>query len=972
LTSPASISSSSRGSIRFYLQSLKAPILLGLCCFLVYNANLRQIGAGDTLPARYLPLILWHNGTLSLDANARLVAHGHSMIPPWNRNRTAGADGPSTDGNANYFEPWAYWMVRTRHNQLASLYPVVTPLLVAPLYLPAVIWLNKHGWEQPRIDRVAVLMEKISASLLASIASVLMFLVLRRDGIRWSLPLALVFAFGTNTWMISSQGLWQHGSGELLIALSLLLVNPGERAPASPIRTALLGAVCVFMAANRPPDALIAGAIVLFVIWNAGRSALSNAGRSALWLLAGAAVPLAALLYYNLVFIGHPAGGYGMAPSKGFVHLNLSGIAGLLVSPARGLLVFSPFLAFVPVGLIQRLRAPRSRGLAVALGFAAAAQFIVYSQADWRAGASWGPRWLTDLLPILVWMLAPAALVLRPVIHGATRGLLGVTMTAVMTAAMAVSVGVQTIGAFWYTGASDARIFAGGPASMSGAWNPSNVPFLVELSHPRARGDILCKASGSIDRVGQTVLPGIGDVPDVPVLENGEVIEGWTLACGRTPAQVLVLIDGILVGSTQDFLPRPDVNKAMNTISPSGWRVSANTRGLSPGERVLQAAVRIEPTSDIRIVSEQRVFVVTQGPTGNSATTPQQPGLMPESMLEPGPELDAMAAHSAMLLRARQSRYGFWLTSYTKGLRYEAPQQEMNTYLTSMLVDLLSPVARQRSLDDVVERARRHLAAQIESNGLVRYHGLPDGPTIGTLGCVITPDADDTALAWRIAGYGAGDPRQKLMLEEFAHYRDARGFYRTWLAPQNQYQCIDPGSDPNPPDIAINMHVYLMLRESNPPAARNLCSALQRSFGDINLWVYYKKAPLVPYLRCAELRELGCAIPLPTERLALPAAGQEIWSEAVRLLAETQLAGTSLAKTMPSPPDANVRNAIGDLLGRIGSDDFAQLRRSPPMLYHNDLSATVPRFYWSEDFGYALWLRLYEAARVETGALHRP
>ena len=938
-----------------YLQSFKAPLLLGLCCFLVYNANLRQIGAGDTMPARYLPLILWHNGTLALDANARLVAHGHSMTPPWNRNRTASAGGPSTDGNANYFEPWAYWMVRTRQNQLASLYPVVTPLLVAPLYLPAVIWLNKHGWEQPRIDRVAVLMEKFSASFLASVASVLMFLVLRRDCIRWSLPLAMVFAFGTNTWMISSQALWQHGSGELLIALSLLLVVPGERGSASPMRTALLGAVCVFMAANRPPDALIAGAIVLFVIWNTGRSAVRSRSRSALWLLAGAVVPLAALLYYNLHFIGNLAGGYGMAPSKGFVHLNLSGMAGLLISPARGLLVFSPFLVFVPVGLIQRLRAPGSRGLAVALSFAVAGQFIIYSQADWRAGVSWGPRWLTDLLPILVWMLAPFPLVLRPI----TRGLLSITMTAAMVA----SVGVQTIGAFWYTGASDARIFAGNPASMSGAWDPGNVPFLTELQHPRARGDILCHATGWIDRVGQTLLPGIGDVP---VLENGEVIEGWALTCGRTPAQLLVLIDGILLGSTQDFLPRDDVDKAMHTLSPSGWRVSANTRGVSPGERVLQVAVRIEPSSDIRILREQRVFVITQEPPGNSATMPQQFGS--------GPELDGMAAQAAQattLLRARQSRYGFWLTSYTQGLRYEAPQQEMNTYLTSMLVDLLSPVTRQRGLDDVVERARGHLAAQIESNGLVRYHGLPGGPTIGTLGCVITPDADDTALVWRIAGPSAGDPQRQLMLQtmlgELAHYRDARGLYRTWLAPQNQYQCIDPGSDPNPPDIAINMHVYLMLRELDPPAAQNLCNALQRSFGDSSLWVYYKEAPLVPYLRSAELRQLGCAIPLPTRRLALPAPGQETWSEAVRLLAETLL-----LETKTSPPDANARKAIDNLLERIGSDDFAEVRHGPPLLYHNDLSATVPRFYWSEDFGYALWLRLYEAARVETGQLHRP
>ncbi|MDT5124097.1 MAG: hypothetical protein QOC96_3579, partial [Acidobacteriota bacterium] len=515
--------------------------------------------------------------------------------------------------------------------------------------------------------------------------------------------------------------------------------------------------------------------------------------------------------------------------------------------------------------------------------------------------------------------------------------------------AMAASVGVQAIGAFWYTHASDVRIFAGDPASMRAAWNPRNVPFLLELRHPRPRVSLQCAAVGSIDRVEPTQLHGTGEVPD---LKPGAVLEGWALACGRSPAQLFVLIDGVVIGSTKDFLPRADVNEAMHTTSPSGWRVSADTQGLSSGERVLQLAVVVEPGSDIRIIREQRVNVIAQEPLGEAATMPQNRAS--------GTDLETMAARAASLLREHQTGEGFWLTSFTNDLRYEAPQQEMNTYLTSILVDLLSPFAHQRSLDDVLERARRHLAAQIESNGLVRYHGLPDGPTIGKLGCVITPDADDTALAWRIAGQGAGDPRQQTMLGELARYRDARGLYRTWLAPQNQYQCIDPGRDPDPADVAIQMHVYLMLRELDPPAAQNLCNALQRSFGDEDIWVYYAKAPLVPYLRSAELRQLGCAIPLPTERLTLSAAGQEDWSEAARRLVET----------MASPQDANMRQAIRNLLVQIGGDDFAQLRRSPPLLYHNDLSATVRRFYWSEDFGYALWLRLYEAAGVGTGQLH--
>lgn len=895
---------------RSRLRSLLAPLILTLVCFLVYNANLRQIGAGDTVAARYLPLLLWQDGTLAPGEHARLFAHGHPMALP--RYRPA-----NDEGKAVYYEPTAYWLIRTREHELASFYPVVTPLLVAPLYLPAALWLDARGWEQPQVDRVAEWMEKLAASLLAAAASVLVFLLLRREGNRWALPLALAFAFGTNTWMISSQALWQHGTGELLIALALLLVL----APATAARTALLGAVCVLMAANRPPDALVAAAIGCFVVWRDWRSAA--------WLIAGAVAPMAALLYYNLGFLGHLAGGYGVVkPPVNFFQSNWSGLAGLLVSPARGLLIFSPFLAFVVVGLVQRLRAPDTRALAVLLTLAVLGQLLLYAQGDWRAGTSWGPRWLTDILPILIWMLAPAPLLLRPFARG------------LFVAAIAASVSVQAVGAFWYTRTSDERIFAGDPASMDGAWDWNNLPFLAELRHPPAAGELLCDAMGTIDRIGTTRLPAAGALP---VLEPEAVLEGWALACARSPAQLLLLVDGVVIGATTQFLPRPDVDAAMRTQAPAGWRISANLWGVAPGERVLQLALRVEPRSDFRIVREQAVTVRAQALAAAAA----EPA--PEL---PAPALEAMAARAAALLRAHQTDYGAWLTAHTTGLRYDAAQPELNTFLTSTLVDLLMPLKQRQGLDAALEHARRHLAAQIEADGLVRYHGLPDGPTIGKLGCAITPDADDTALAWRIAGPGAADARRQPMLEVLSRYRDARGLYRTWLAARKDYRCLDPGSDPNPTDFAIQLHVYLMLHALDPPAAQALCASLQRAYRDEDIWVYYAKSALLPYLRVAELAQRGCALPLPAERLALPVAGQAIWSEAAYWLVEATA----------SPGNVAAQQAAQRVLAQLAADDFALLRRSPPLLYHNDLSATVRRYYWSEDVGYALWLRLYEAA----------
>jgi hypothetical protein len=292
---------------------------------------------------------------------------------------------------------------------------------------------------------------------------------------------------------------------------------------------------------------------------------------------------------------------------------------------------------------------------------------------------------------------------------------------------------------------------------------------------------------------------------------------------------------------------------------------------------------------------------------------------------------------------------GYWLTAHTKATRFSAPGAEINTFLTALLVDLLAPLESTSRFGDSLPRARRHLTEQIERTGLVRYHGLPDGPGIGRLGCAITPDTDDTALVWRIAP--AGDvQRRSAALATIDQYRTGEGLYRTWLAPRAAYQCLDPGSDPNPPDLAIQMHLLMLLARAKPPAARALCAALRPLVDQDRVWVYYRLAPLVPTLRLTDLRRAGCDLKLPESRMQTSVPGQEIWMSLVRLLGHA-----------PRAADAAESEAV---LRRLAKDDFALLRENPPLLYHNDLTASVRRYYWSEDAGYALWRRLYQQAHL--------
>ena len=274
----------------------------------------------------------------------------------------------------------------------------------------------------------------------------------------------------------------------------------------------------------------------------------------------------------------------------------------------------------------------------------------------------------------------------------------------------------------------------------------------------------------------------------------------------------------------------------------------------------------------------------------------------------------------------------------------------MNTFLNAIMIDVGSSVAEFAGIANSLGRARDFLSSQIEEGGLVRYHGRADAPTIGRLGCPITPDSDDTALVWRVA------PNQRsellpMALATFDQFRTTDGLYRTWLAPQARYACIDPGKDPNPADVGIQMNILLLLAQADPPAAHALCGALRQRLADDGIWVYYAIAPLIPILRLADLRKAGCELKLPPSRLQTTVPEQQLWIDLLQLLQRIE----------------NSEGTDGDyaksaaLLHEIGAEDFSLLARAPPMIYHNDLSASVRRFYWSEELGYALWLRLYFA-----------
>ncbi len=875
-----------------YRERVRTSILIGLCCLVVYNANLRSITAGDTYPARYLPFAILRYHTIFLDPVAKVAAQGRGDT--------------------------AYWMVRQPGGHIISVYPVVMPLLIAPLYVPAVGYLHFRGWTDARLDYLARVMEKLTASFLAALSASLLYLLLRRRAkAPAALLLTLAYAFGTTTWMISSQALWQQGMAGLLVIGALLLLT----APCTTPRAIAAGLLLGLIAGNRPPDVILAAALGVYGLFWAGR-------RRAALLAAAAALPMVLVLLYNLHVAGSVEGGYGVIGHASFFeHPLLPGVGGLLVSPTKGLLVFSPFLLFLVLAWRHLPRGRDERRLALAMSIGMVIQILLYAKADWRGGLSWGPRYMTDLLPFLMWMLVPVVAALR-----------GIGRVCFLVA-VGVSVAIEAIGAFSYSGSIDLPIYAADHGwqvnDMKAAWHWRNAPFIASLKQGLAPAELTVAMRGSFDAVESG-----GRATTVVTAGQDASVTGWALAGDATPSQVAVSIDGGQTIATSAFIDRPDVRRTLHTASPAGWRIPLDTAGLAPGEHHLTIFALALGKREGHYIDE-RMLTVRTPPSSTGGVAPPAP--------KSPADLNEDFSKAASRLREHQQAQGYWLTAYTSATLFREPRPEMNTFLTALLVDLLNPVAATSGLETSLQRARAHLTSQIESGGLVRYHGLPNGPGIGTLGCAITPDTDDTALVWRLA---PAQDRSRLAaaLATIDRYRTRQGLYRTWLAPREAYQCLDPGNDPNPADVAIQMHLLLLLSEVRPQAGRALCEALRPVVDEDRVWVYYRKAPLIPILRLTDLHRAGCALELPESRMHTDVAGQQIWVLVVRLLAGRMTPGEAR-------PDPVLIRAV---LRELARDDFALLRTDPPLFYHNDLTATVSRYYWSQDLGYALWLRLYD------------
>ena len=221
-------------------------------------------------------------------------------------------------------------------------------------------------------------LEKTLASVIAALA-VLALMLMGRDVLGRTAPallLGAIFALGTSLWSTVSRGLWQHGPLILLCALALLCLARGRDRDERRWPALAGAALAAGYAAARPPPSARPGRACTADRPAPGRGPLRRRCR---------ACPPALL---RLQPVGLWAGRDPVLRGERRLRLRRAlvspaeGLAGTLLSPARGLLVYSPFVLLAAAGVWMR-RHRLGRVELVAIGSVLVIWLLASNTVDW-------------------------------------------------------------------------------------------------------------------------------------------------------------------------------------------------------------------------------------------------------------------------------------------------------------------------------------------------------------------------------------------------------------------------------------------------------------------------------------------------------------------------------------------------------------------------------------------------------------
>lgn len=256
------------------------------------------------------------------------------------------------------------------------------------------------------------------ASRVAAGLVVLTYLVARAVLPVWAAGvLAAAFAFGSPVWSTLARALWSHTWAAVWLTAAIGLLLAARRVERPTWRTNLFLGIglgtTLFWAAFCRQHAAISGVAVgaYLLVWDRRLLAFTVLGGS-LWVAALAAASQAAFGTYLPPSVYSAGVIDGRDVAERFFWL--------MCSPARGLLVYCPYLVVVGGMLVGFRRTLPDRPLLVPAALAVALHTAVFSCYNgWYAGWSYGPRYFCDVFP---WFVLATFVAARGALADGRRG----------------------------------------------------------------------------------------------------------------------------------------------------------------------------------------------------------------------------------------------------------------------------------------------------------------------------------------------------------------------------------------------------------------------------------------------------------------------------------------------------------------------------------------------------------------------
>lgn len=351
-----------RSSVAIFLLSFFCYFFVWLGLYSI-NQNKVLIQSEDTIPATYLPISILNNKGFIL------TDYYEFFIKNW----------PNPENKLG--KP--YYLFRDSANkwEFISAFPVITPILATPFFLPISI-LNI-----PYSSSFVPIIGRISASFFVALSCVFVFLLLFKvtKNYKVSILATISYAFGSICWGTTSQSLWQHGINQFLLSLGFCLLVNNKSISALPFSLAVF---------NRPTN-------IVFAVWSFVYILIKDK-KSLIPFILWSLPPLFFQLWYDTTYLGgllnHP---YSVQQFTNWQGRFPEGILGLLISPSKGLFVLSPVFIFSLLGMcsvIKRKGYFEYKALVLTL----LAFFLIMGKwIHWYGGWSFGYRMVSESLPFL-------------------------------------------------------------------------------------------------------------------------------------------------------------------------------------------------------------------------------------------------------------------------------------------------------------------------------------------------------------------------------------------------------------------------------------------------------------------------------------------------------------------------------------------------------------------------------------------